>query len=231
MSLGITHQFKCTAVLMFLLVFASCSTENPTNPRIDDSPDANIVKARNDVGSDGVTPGSSTVPEAANEPKPLTLAFNDTEYVHRYSTNGLHEFTPDGQNDLQQWSDMLSINVYADAHDGEALSQIANKVLSVYKSHKGMVLRTDSVPRTQDSSAEHLIVVMFGRPEFIEAVQSRFLLRDNVSMAVIHSHRIYGRMAGDEMSAWLEKNGPGLEQALTVWGGIPTPKSLQSLNR
>jgi len=62
--------------------------------------------------------------------------------------NHQHEFTPEGQEDLENWSDMITINVYPDAHDGEALATKANAVLENYKSHKGKVLRTSSIPRT-----------------------------------------------------------------------------------
>ena len=65
-------------------------------------------------------------------------------YFHRWSQNDQHEFTPTGQDDLEKWSDMITINVYPTAHDGDALAVKANAVLENYKSHGGRVLRTDS---------------------------------------------------------------------------------------
>jgi hypothetical protein len=76
-------------------------------------------------------------------------------YFHRWSQNDQHEFTPTGQDDLEKWSDMITISVYPTAHDGDALAVRANAVLENYKSHGGRVLRTDSVPRTPDRPAEH----------------------------------------------------------------------------
>jgi hypothetical protein len=84
-----------------------------------------------------------------------------------------------------------------------------------------MVVKTDSVPRTADRPAEHLIVVIFGRPEFIEVAFARFRMHEGVGSAAIYSHRIYGKKVGDEMSAWLQKNGPATENNLMKWDAMP----------
>ena len=81
------------------------------------------------------------------------FAIGGVGYFHRWSQNDQHEFTPTGQDDLEKWSDMITINVYPTAHDGDALAVKANAVLENYKSHGGRVLRTDSVPRTPDRPA------------------------------------------------------------------------------
>src|SRR5260370_31182356 len=85
-------------------------------------------------------------------------------YFHRWSQNAQHEFTPTGQDDLEKWSDMITINVYPAARDGDALAVKANAVLENYKSPGGRVLRTDSVPRTPDRPAGHFIAVIFCGP-------------------------------------------------------------------
>jgi len=87
-------------------------------------------------------------------------------YFHRWSQNDQHEFTPTGQDDLEKWSDMITINVYPSAHDGDALAAKANAVVENYKSHGGRVLRTDSVPRTPDRPAEHFIAVILAGQNF-----------------------------------------------------------------
>lgn len=80
---------------------------------------------------------------AATAAKPA-FVFGGVGYLHRWSMNDQHEFTPDGQEDLDKWSDMITINVYPNAHDGDALATKANAVLENYKSHEGRVLRTNS---------------------------------------------------------------------------------------
>jgi hypothetical protein len=121
---------------------------------------------------------------------------------HRWSQNDQHEFTPTGQDDLEKWSDMITINVYPAAHDLDALAAKANAVLENYKSH-GRVVRTHSIPRTQDRAAEHFIAIVFGRPNFIEAAFARFKLAAGVGCSIVYSHRIYGEKVGDQMSRWL----------------------------
>jgi hypothetical protein len=159
--------------------------------------------------------------------KAAAFTFAAVKYFHRYSKGDQHEYTPAGQADLNTWTDMVTINVYPKAKDGDGLAATANAVLENYKANKGTVVKTDSVPRTKDKPAEHLIVVVFGRPEFIEAAFARFKMSDGVGSAVIYSHRVYGKKAGDEMSAWLAKNGPGVEKNLMSWNEmtkLPAPK-------
>ena len=148
---------------------------------------------------------------AATATKPA-FVFGGIDYFHRWSQNDQHEFTPQGQENLDKWTDMITINVYQSAHDGDALAAKANAVLENYKSHNGRVLRTDSVPRTPDRPAEHFIAVVFGRPNFIEVALARFRLVNDVGCSIVYSHRIYGEKVGDPMSAWLKDNGPKMEK-------------------
>jgi hypothetical protein len=163
---------------------------------------------------------------AAAGPAKSAFVFDGIGYLHRWSMNHQHEFTPKGQEDLEKWSDMITINVYPDARDGEALAAKANAVLENYKSHQAMVLKTDSVPRTPDRPAEHFIAVVFGRPNFIEVAFARFKLVDGLGCSIVYSHRIYGEKIGDKMSAWLKNSGAGKEKALMEWTDIPSPASL-----
>src|SRR5262245_10556396 len=76
--------------------------------------------------------------DAKNKP---TLKLNQTDYFHRWSQNDQHEFTPRGQEDLEKWTDMLTVNVYRQVTNGEGLAQMANQVLERYKSQQARVLR------------------------------------------------------------------------------------------
>lgn len=158
---------------------------------------------------------------AVNKDGAATFSLADVKYFHRYTTADQHEYTPIGQEDLNAWTDMVTIHLYRKAKDGQALAATANAVLENYKANKALVVKTDSIPMTQDKPAEHLIVVIFGRPEFIEVAFARFRMHDGLGTAVIYSHRIYGKKVGDQMSAWLEKNGPALERNLMKWDAMP----------
>jgi hypothetical protein len=154
--------------------------------------------------------------------------FGGVGYFNRWSQNDQHEFTPTGQDDLEKWSDMITINAYPSAHDGDALAVKTNAVLENYKSHGGRVLRTNSVPRTADRAAEHFIAVVFGRPNFLEVAFARFKMVDGVGCSIVYSHRIYGEKVGDQMSKWLNDNGPKMEKVLMDWNSIPSPTSLRT---
>lgn len=141
--------------------------------------------------------------------------------------NTQHEFTPKGQEDLEKWADMITVNVYPDVRDGDALAAAANGVLENYKNHGAKVLKTSSVPRTSDRPAEHFIAVVFGRPNFIEVAYARFRLADGTGCSIVYSHRLYGEKIGDHMSAWLKSNGVATEKALMEWKDMPSPAAIE----
>jgi hypothetical protein len=157
--------------------------------------------------------------------KVAAFTFADVKYYHRFAKDDQHEYTPAGQEDLNHWTDMVTTHRYPKAKDGVGLAAKANAVLENYKAHKAMVVKTDSKPRTNDKPAEHLIAVLFPRPEFIEAVFARFKMHDGTGAAIIYSHRIHGHAAGNDMSAWLQKNGPSTEKRLMSWTVMPAPPS------
>lgn len=173
------------------------------------------------------TTGVRAEPEERKAAARGALIFAGVEYQHRWSKDNQHEYAPRDQADLEHWSDMITINYYPSTLDGEGLARTASAVLEAYKQNRAIVIRTNSVPRTEDKPAEHFIMVLFPRPDFIEAVFARFKLIDGVGTAAIYSHRIYGQKIGDQMSRWLEKNGPELEKALMNWDKIPAADAQQ----
>jgi len=142
-------------------------------------------------------------------------------YYHRYAKDQTHEYTPKGQSDLNKWTDMVTVNGYLDAKDGDGLAAKANAVLENYKAHKAVEVKTDSRPRTATKPAEHLIVVLFPQPTFIEAAFARFVLDKGTGYSVVYSHPIYGAKAGDAMSKWLLANGEKSEKELMAMPSIP----------
>jgi len=163
---------------------------------------------------------------AGSQPK-RAFVFMNVGYFHRWSQNGQHEFTPEKQEDLDKWSDMITVNAYPDVGDGERLAGAANVVLENYKNHQAKVLKTRSVPRTADRPAEHLIAVAFTRPNFIEVAFARFKLVEEKGCSCLYSHRFYGERIGDRMSAWLSANGEEIEKALMEWSSMPSPTRLR----
>ncbi len=159
--------------------------------------------------------------------RPLTLSFAGDSYLHRWSKAGQHEFTPKGEEDLSKWNSMITLNVH-DARTGDQLAELANGVLANYQ-QAGKILRTDSKPRTATAEAEHLIAAVLINPAFLEAAFARILLHEGQGLVVVYSKRVYGTKAGNEMSSWLEKNGPDTERALMTWTGMPPLATLKAL--
>ena len=155
------------------------------------------------------------------------FVFSGVDYFHRWSLKDQHEFTPAKQDDLKKWSEMMTVNLYRDVHDGEQLASIANAVLENYKKHQAIVMRTNSLPRTPDRPAEHFIAVAFPQHDFIEVAFARLKLIDGMGSSCVFSHRIYGEKVGDQMSAWLKANAPAMEKALMEWTAMPAPASLK----
>jgi hypothetical protein len=156
-----------------------------------------------------------------------SFVFNSVGYFHRWSEKGQHEFTPEKQEDLKKWSEMMTVNVYPDVHDGDQLASIANAVLENYKDHNAMVLKTNSIPRTAEHPAQHFIAVAFPQHDFIEVAFARFKLADGMGCSCVFSHRIYGEKTGDQASAWLKANAPATEKALMEWNSMPPLASLK----
>jgi hypothetical protein len=153
---------------------------------------------------------------AADDSKPA-FAFQKVDYFHRWSGGTQHEFTPAKQEDLEHWTDMVTINDYPGVDDGEKLAGAANAVLTNYKRAKGKILKTSSVPAGDNKPAEHFIAVGFTRPGFAEAAFARFKLIDGKGRSFVYSHRLYGDKAADQMNEWLKANGEEIENALLDW--------------
>ncbi len=169
----------------------------------------------------GASPNGPTAAGGSLVEPPAAFSLGGVGYFHRYTNADQHEYTPLSQDDLNAWTDMVTINLYRTVKDGDALAATANNVLGTYKANNAVVVRTDSVARTATRPAEHLIVAIFPQPEFIEVAFARFRMHRGVGTAVVHSHRIYGKQAGDAMQAWLEKNGQTTETNLMRWDAMP----------
>jgi len=154
------------------------------------------------------------------------LRFNEVDFLPRWAQADSHEYTPAGQEDLDHWSDMITINYYRKVTDGDGLASAANAVLQNYKNNHGRILGTHSVPRTPDKPAEHFVAVVFVVPGTVEAAFARFKLVGGVGASIVYSHRFYGDAASGQMSDWLKSHGRTTEDALMGWDQVPALPSL-----
>jgi hypothetical protein len=158
----------------------------------------------------------------------MRFAFGGTEWMHRWSKAGQNEFTPQGQEDLATWRDMVTLNMVETVRSGEQLAELANRVLGTYRAN-GRILRTDSKPRTPQREAEHLVAAAFVTPKFGEAAFARIVLVNGTGYVVVRSHRIHGEQSGGPLSEWLRANGQAIERELMAWEAIPAPAALKRL--
>src|SRR5262245_46967871 len=111
---------------------------------------------------------AASVAAAGERPRAGTaLTFNGGEYLHRWSMNGQNEYTPKGEEDLEAWKSMVTLNLHGPT-DGEKLAQIAGAVANNY-AKSGTVLRTDSKPRTAKQEAEHFVAAVMSDGQRLEA--------------------------------------------------------------
>lgn len=165
-------------------------------------------------------------PPAKPELHPAPLTFAGVKYFHRWVENDQNEYTPNGQENLEHWFDMVTINYYRQVKEGEGLADMANKVLGNYQANRAAVIKTDSVPRTAQKPAEHLIVVLFSDPDFLEVAFARFVLTGGMGSSHIYCHREWGKEAHKLMDTWLKKNGSTIEKELMNFKPIPLDQSL-----
>lgn len=159
-------------------------------------------------------PGSARVTSTATSP---TVRFRGVDYTLRWHEGTQYEFTPAGQEDLGAWTDMLTLNLYPKATSGEDLAGVANGVLGNYQGINGKIVRTNSVPATPKTPAEHFIAAVLPNPKFLEFAAARFVLIGKDAGSVVYSHRVYGAAAGQPMSAWMGSNGPDIEKDMMAF--------------
>jgi hypothetical protein len=144
------------------------------------------------------------------------LQFDNVRFIHRWSKDGQHEFTPEGEDNLAKWTHMVTINRHPAVKNADQLTEIANRTVENYR-RNGLVMKTSSKPPAAGRTVEHLAVAVMGRPEFIEAAFTRFILANGTGFALTYSHRINERTAGPKMSAWFSANAQRKENALLGW--------------
>lgn len=153
--------------------------------------------------------------ERESPPREVILRFGDVEYLHRWANTDEQVFTPRGQEVLHRWSDRVTLYRYRSVQDEESLASMAAAVLEHHKGRGGTVLRNESVQQSEQTPAEHQIVVVLAAPHFSEAVFARFKLDQGTGSSAIYVHREYGGEGRNQMNVWLKANRAPAEQALT----------------
>lgn len=156
----------------------------------------------------------------------MSLTFRGTTYLHRWSKGGIHEFTPEGQKDLESWTDMFTISVFEKLGDERALELGSKSVLASY-AKAGKVVR--ALRQNLRTPPEYFVGAVVSTPKFVEVNFNRMLLRDSVTYSLLYCHRVYGSAVSPEVGQWMAANGAYVETALLDWTGLPGLSELKSL--
>lgn len=164
----------------------------------------------------------------ASARSPLTLAFHGTDFHHRWSKDGQHEFTPPDQEELARWQDMITLTVKRDIRTADQLAGYANGLLATFEG-AGKILATDSKAMTADEPAEHLLVALLPGDAFIEIVFARMTLTEQSGLIRLYAKRIHGPNAAEEGATWINENASEVAHAWTQWDGAPSLSELDAL--
>lgn len=139
----------------------------------------------------------------------LALSFDGKRYLHRYSKNGQHEFTPAGQEDLQRWQEMMTL-VVNQGFDTEKTRRWAEAMAAGYK-ERGMLIQADQPP-----GGEYRMLGVLGAPGVIEVNFVRVMPYGSAAMAAMVQRRFYGE-DGRQMADWVRDNTPRISGLLVDW--------------
>ncbi len=149
------------------------------------------------------------------------VTFGGVPYFYRWRNANMRELTPRGQEDLQRWSDMVTVVYYPQVRDEAALLATAKAIAQAYQRNQGTLLKTETAPAAAGRPAEHFVSVTFNRPGTSELTCARVVLRDGMGVAVLYGHRAYGPRAALDLADWLRANLPRVNQSLRAVEAIP----------
>jgi len=175
--------------------------------------------------------GGAWSQEKFNGRQQPAFTFKKVEYFLRHSKDVLQEYTPAGQEDLGEWTDMVSIITYRGVTDAATLGRAAEELRSRYQSAGGMMIKSVMLNPKPNRPAEYLIVVAFGEQKFVEVTFARLWLYHGVGVCAVYSRRARGPHFVDEINAWLEQHGAEVVDALASWKTLPEPPTAKQATR
>lgn len=169
----------------------------------------------------------SSPTQATESTSDLSLTFDENRYEHKWSSENLHEFTPQGQSVTGRWSNMLTVNFYDGIHDEQGLADIARQVLGNYEEAGGIIMGVETLDGSGERPAEFLMSVVFGAEDIAEIAYVKFRIDNGQGTSVAYAHREYGTKIGTKIDRWLSKNGKRVKQELVEFDQFPSTTAFQ----
>ncbi|HET9555120.1 MAG TPA: hypothetical protein VFP50_19300 [Anaeromyxobacteraceae bacterium] len=171
-------------------------------------------------------------PAAAADPAParawpLVIDFGGTKLIHRWSGDGLHEFTPPDQPNVEHWSRMVSVLLTDRVTDARGLSGLAQAVESGFR-RRGTTADDEELGDLAPDG-ERLVVALLGGDGRWEWTFARLLLHEGHGVTVLSAFAFEGPSAKDEARRWGRDHLVEEARLLLAWQGLPARATLRAL--
>ncbi|HEY4560337.1 MAG TPA: hypothetical protein VIG54_06325 [Lysobacter sp.] len=138
---------------------------------------------------------------------PPTLAVGNMTYVHRYSDGGLHEYTPEGQDDLDRFADMLTLLPTPEDLRAADLESYSIHMAAVHTRRGGEVLSRECEAATPVHVADCTLLIRFAKAGHVELAVDKQMATKRGLVAMALAHREYGEGAAGRAVAWTQGEG------------------------
>ena len=138
------------------------------------------------------------------------VTFDGQKFVTRLIEPRHFEFSPEGQEKLGSWSEMVAVNAYLLPRTEDPMGSIVDRFVKRYQEN-GKVIEPSSA---EPSLAEKHVAMVLTYAKFQEAILARFLLMDGKAVGISYSHRVYGDDPAARMEPWIQANRTSVHAAL-----------------
>ena len=155
------------------------------------------------------------------------VIFSGTKYFLRTAKDGQYVFTPNGQEDLQRWTDMISLSYYPEIKEGNSLAAKAIDWWKHCRSTRAHILQMNFVPRIDQMPARdnafYTTFTLLEKPynDYDEFAYTALRIVGGIGATSTYSHREYrtGMISPERNFTWARKNDP-VGEAWFVWDGV-----------
>lgn len=145
----------------------------------------------------------AVAPLAAAAAPPSKVRIGETVYEHRWSDGDFHEFTPTGQDDLDRYSEMITLPPSPAGRTAADLERYTDEKATTTRTRGGEVLSQRCEPATPTHVPDCTLLVVYAKPDHVELAVSKHMAAAGTIVPVLFAHREYGEGAGQRAQAWM----------------------------
>jgi hypothetical protein len=182
------------------------------------------------VGSAADRPDNALLNAKASAPvsdNGNVVIFSGTKYFLRSTKDGQYVLTPGGQEDLQRWTDMITLSYYPEITEGKSLAAKAIDWWDHCRSTRIHILEINFVPRIDQMPARdnaiYTTFTLLAKPynDYDEFAYTALRIVEGIGATSTYSHREYRTdlVSSERDFTWARKNKP-VGEAWFVWDGV-----------